>query len=103
MFRLVPNLFWVIVEDANKTSALVESVIKKSGLTNRSVILNEKTPKAYKLTAKVVFLPHKITTKITFCLSRIYPGVSQEVKNLKKILFFIIFIDKYVNRCGAAK
>lgn len=53
LFRLVPNLFWVIVEDAEETSILVRNLINRSKLTHRSVLLYAKTPTDHKLTNKV--------------------------------------------------
>ncbi|CRL04466.1 CLUMA_CG017549, isoform A [Clunio marinus] len=52
LFRLVPNLFWVIVEDADETSILVRNLINRSGLSHRSVLLHAKTPSDYKLSKK---------------------------------------------------
>ncbi|KAL7018766.1 hypothetical protein ACKWTF_010904 [Chironomus riparius] len=52
LFRLVPNLFWVIVEDAEETSALVRNLVNRAGLSNRAVLLHAKTPADFKLTKK---------------------------------------------------
>jgi galactosylgalactosylxylosylprotein 3-beta-glucuronosyltransferase 3 len=52
VFRLVPNLFWVIVEDAEQTSALVRNLINRAGLQDRSVLLHAKTPTDFKLSKK---------------------------------------------------
>lgn len=52
VFRLVPNLFWVIVEDADETSALVRNLINKAGLSERAVLLHAKTPTDFKLGSK---------------------------------------------------
>lgn len=52
LFRLVPNLFWVIVEDAEASSALVKNLINRSGLSHRSVLLHVKTPNDFKLSKK---------------------------------------------------
>lgn len=54
LFRLVPNLFWVIVEDAEETSALVRNLVNRGGLSQRSVLLHAKTPIDFKLTKKVI-------------------------------------------------
>lgn len=48
---LVPNLFWVIVEDADGTSELVKNLLIRNKLQNRSVQLFAKTPTDYKLKA----------------------------------------------------
>lgn len=56
LFRLVPNLFWVIVEDADVTSPLVRNLINRAGLSQRSVLLHAKTPTDYKLSKKVIKL-----------------------------------------------
>ncbi|XP_063706144.1 galactosylgalactosylxylosylprotein 3-beta-glucuronosyltransferase I-like [Culicoides brevitarsis] len=42
--QLVPNVFWVLVEDANSTSELVRGILHRGGLTDRSVQLIGKTP-----------------------------------------------------------
>ncbi|XP_055637166.1 galactosylgalactosylxylosylprotein 3-beta-glucuronosyltransferase I [Toxorhynchites rutilus septentrionalis] len=52
VIRLVPNVFWVIVEDAENTSQLVSKLLKKSGLNERSVQLSAKTPTNFKLQGK---------------------------------------------------
>jgi len=49
----VPNLFWVIVEDADVGSALVRNLVNKAGLSERSVLLKAKTPVDFKLTKRV--------------------------------------------------
>lgn len=49
---LVPNIFWVLVEDAEETSTLVTNILTRSGLDKRSVQLSAKTPEDYKLKAK---------------------------------------------------
>ncbi|XP_075155245.1 glucuronyltransferase I [Haematobia irritans] len=49
IFMLVPNLHWIIVEDAEKTSDLVRTLLERAGLTQRSTQLNVKTPTAFKL------------------------------------------------------
>lgn len=45
-------MFWVLVEDAEETSTLVENLLKRNKLQERSVQLNVKTPADYKLKAK---------------------------------------------------
>ncbi|XP_030382130.1 galactosylgalactosylxylosylprotein 3-beta-glucuronosyltransferase I [Scaptodrosophila lebanonensis] len=52
LFMLVPNLHWIIVEDANTTSSLVRSLLDRSGLVDRSTQLNIKTPPEFKLQGK---------------------------------------------------
>lgn len=49
---LVPNLHWIIVEDANQTSALVRNLLVQSGLQDRSTLLYARTPNVYKLKSK---------------------------------------------------
>lgn len=46
---LVPNLHWILVEDAETTSHLVRNLLERAGLTQRSTQLNIKTPEAFKL------------------------------------------------------
>ena len=41
---LVPNLHWILIEDANSTSTLVRNVLEKAGLGERSTQLFVKTP-----------------------------------------------------------
>lgn len=53
LFLLVPNLFWVIVEDAEMTTPLVRNLLNRAGLSERSVLLHSKTPTDFKLTNKV--------------------------------------------------
>lgn len=52
VIRLVPNVFWVIVEDAEHTSNLVTNLLMRSGLQDRSVQLSAKTPTNFKLQGK---------------------------------------------------
>lgn len=52
VFRLVPNLFWIVVEDAKITTKLVKNVIDVANLTQRSVLLHALTPPEYKLKEK---------------------------------------------------
>ncbi|CAO1410975.1 unnamed protein product [Diamesa serratosioi] len=52
LFLLVPNLFWVIVEDAEMTTPLVRNLLNRAGLSERSVLLHSKTPTDFKLTNK---------------------------------------------------
>uniref|UniRef100_A0A1A9WI08 Galactosylgalactosylxylosylprotein 3-beta-glucuronosyltransferase n=1 Tax=Glossina brevipalpis TaxID=37001 RepID=A0A1A9WI08_9MUSC len=47
VFRLVPNLFWIIVEDSNISTPLVEHLLRRAGLARRSITLHVKTPDAY--------------------------------------------------------
>lgn len=49
---LVPNIFWVLVEDAAKVSDLVKNLLVRNGLENRSVQLFAKTPTDFKLKDK---------------------------------------------------
>lgn len=53
LFQLVPNLFWVIVEDSEMTTPLVRNLLNRAGLSDRSVLLHSKTPTDFKLTNKV--------------------------------------------------
>ncbi|XP_055846055.1 galactosylgalactosylxylosylprotein 3-beta-glucuronosyltransferase I [Episyrphus balteatus] len=52
IFMLVPNLHWILVEDANTTSTLVRKLLIRAGLEKRSTQLNIKTPAAFKLKNK---------------------------------------------------
>uniref|UniRef100_A0A182PQM9 Galactosylgalactosylxylosylprotein 3-beta-glucuronosyltransferase n=1 Tax=Anopheles epiroticus TaxID=199890 RepID=A0A182PQM9_9DIPT len=52
VIRLVPNVFWVIVEDASQTSSLVTNLLRRNGLQDRSVQLFAKTPTNFKLKGK---------------------------------------------------
>lgn len=49
---LVPNVYWVIVEDADEVSDLVRGIRKESGLYKRSVQLQTATPTEFKLKKK---------------------------------------------------
>lgn len=51
---LVPNIHWIIIEDAVETSKLVKSLLERAGLKSRSTLLNSKTPDDFKLKAKVM-------------------------------------------------
>ncbi len=53
LFLLVPNLFWVIVEDAEQTNELIQSLLDDVGLTNRSVLLHARTPVEYRMRVNV--------------------------------------------------
>ncbi|XP_037936022.1 galactosylgalactosylxylosylprotein 3-beta-glucuronosyltransferase I [Teleopsis dalmanni] len=52
LFMLVPNLHWILIEDANATTMLVRNLLERAGLTQRSTQLNIKTPEAFKLQNK---------------------------------------------------
>lgn len=52
VIRLVPNVFWLVVEDADHTSELVANLLRRSGLQDRSVLLSAKTPTNFKLQGK---------------------------------------------------
>ncbi|KAH8289299.1 hypothetical protein KR054_003437 [Drosophila jambulina] len=52
LFMLLSHLHWIIVEDANATSALVTGLLKRAGLEKRSTQLNIKTPPEFKLQGK---------------------------------------------------
>ncbi|XP_052866294.1 galactosylgalactosylxylosylprotein 3-beta-glucuronosyltransferase I [Anopheles cruzii] len=52
VIRLVPSVFWVVVEDADHTSTLVTNLLKRSGLESRSLQLSAKTPTNFKLHSK---------------------------------------------------
>ncbi|XP_058451464.1 galactosylgalactosylxylosylprotein 3-beta-glucuronosyltransferase I [Malaya genurostris] len=52
VIRLVPNVFWVLVEDADHNTDLVANLISRSGLQERSVQLFAKTPTNMKLQGK---------------------------------------------------
>ncbi|KAH8395978.1 hypothetical protein KR222_000608 [Zaprionus bogoriensis] len=52
VFMLVPNLHWIIVEDANSTTPLVRNLLLRAGLEQRSTQLNIKTPPEFKLQGK---------------------------------------------------
>lgn len=49
---LIPNLHWIIVEDANQTSELVRDLLVQAGLQERSTLLYNRTPDSYKLKSK---------------------------------------------------
>ncbi|XP_063703803.1 galactosylgalactosylxylosylprotein 3-beta-glucuronosyltransferase I-like [Culicoides brevitarsis] len=44
--QLVPNVFWVLIEDAKSTSELVRGILNRGGLSDRSVQLFAKTPQS---------------------------------------------------------
>lgn len=50
---LVPNIHWIIIEDAVATSDLVRSLLQRANLLDRSTQLNAKTPTDFKLKDKV--------------------------------------------------
>ncbi|EDV92256.1 galactosylgalactosylxylosylprotein 3-beta-glucuronosyltransferase I [Drosophila grimshawi] len=52
LFMLVPNLHWIIVEDSNVTTKLVQNLLIRAGLQNRSTQLNIKTTAEFKLQSK---------------------------------------------------
>ncbi|XP_055380498.1 galactosylgalactosylxylosylprotein 3-beta-glucuronosyltransferase I [Condylostylus longicornis] len=52
LITLVPNIHWILVEDANQPSKLVQSLLELSKLITRSTLLNIKTPDEYKLNKK---------------------------------------------------
>lgn len=54
VIMLVPNIHWIIIEDAVETSKLVKSLLDRAGLKSRSTLLNSKTPDDFKLKAKVI-------------------------------------------------
>lgn len=84
---LVPNVHWVIIEDANETSRLVENLLKRTGLTERSTQLNIKTPDNYKLKGKVRLKKSRLVDSTTFnagslfFISRIQIGVNRVALN----------------------
>lgn len=49
---LVPNIHWILIEDATETSTLVRNLLKRTGLAARSTQLNAKTPADFKLKEK---------------------------------------------------
>lgn len=49
---LVPNVFWILVEDSPTTTTLVTNLLKRNHLENRSAQINIKTPDDYKLKGK---------------------------------------------------
>ncbi|CAD7087680.1 unnamed protein product [Hermetia illucens] len=49
---LVPNVHWIIVEDADHTSSLVTNLLQRAGLVERSTQLSAKTPTQFKLQGK---------------------------------------------------
>ncbi|XP_069688828.1 galactosylgalactosylxylosylprotein 3-beta-glucuronosyltransferase I [Periplaneta americana] len=49
-FMLVPNLHWIIVEDADGPSSIVANILKQSGITHTH--LSAATPKEWKLNEK---------------------------------------------------
>jgi hypothetical protein len=51
---LVPNLHWIIIEDAEDPSSLVANLLKNSGITYTH--LTATTPKEWKLKEKVCLL-----------------------------------------------
>lgn len=60
LFQLVPNLFWVIVEDSEMTTPLVRNLLNRAGLSERSVLLHSKTPTDFKLTNKVKYVARQL-------------------------------------------
>lgn len=50
--QLVPFIHWIIIEDAEKTSALVEHLLTRHSLNDRSTLLAAKTPADFKLKRK---------------------------------------------------
>lgn len=50
--QLSPNVFWVVVEDADHSSELVTNLLRRGGLQDRSVQLFAKTPTNFKLQGK---------------------------------------------------
>ncbi|KAJ6636588.1 Galactosylgalactosylxylosylprotein 3-beta-glucuronosyltransferase I [Pseudolycoriella hygida] len=50
--KLVPNIHWIIIEDAIETSKLVKSLLERADLKSRSTLLSAKTPDDFKLKAK---------------------------------------------------
>jgi galactosylgalactosylxylosylprotein 3-beta-glucuronosyltransferase 3 len=50
---LVPNLYWIIVEDAIENTVLVKNFLNRTGLDKRTTLLNAKTPTDFKLKDKV--------------------------------------------------
>lgn len=52
VIRLAPNVFWVVVEDADHTSTLVSNLLRRSALEERSIHLFAKTPSSFKLQGK---------------------------------------------------
>ncbi|XP_053951240.1 galactosylgalactosylxylosylprotein 3-beta-glucuronosyltransferase I [Anastrepha ludens] len=52
IFMLVPNLHWIIIEDANTTTDVVRNLLTRASLLERSTHLNIKTPENFKLKGK---------------------------------------------------
>lgn len=50
---LVQNIHWILIEDASQTSELVRSLLVRADLSERSTLLNAKTPSDFKLKEKV--------------------------------------------------
>lgn len=48
----MPYVHWIIIEDAEKNSDLVENLLKRTGLDKRSTLLYAKTPSDFKLKRK---------------------------------------------------
>jgi Glycosyltransferase family 43 len=57
---LVPNIHWIIVEDAEENTVLVKNFLNRTGLHKRTTLLHAKTPTDFKLKDKV---------SDTFCFS----------------------------------
>lgn len=55
---LVPNVHWILVEDAVEKSLLVKNLLIRTGLITRSTQLNVKTPDNFKLKGKVCFVKY---------------------------------------------
>jgi hypothetical protein len=71
IFLLVPNLFWVIVEDAYQTNQLLQNFLDDLGLANRSILLHARTPIQFRLRANVSNIqnfPFKFYLQLFFCL-----------------------------------
>lgn len=61
---LVPNVHWVIVEDADYNSPLVKLVIARTNLTMRTTLIHAKTPDKFKRKQNVSLINDLIKDKI---------------------------------------
>lgn len=64
----MPNVHWIIIEDAVNTSKLVKDLLDRSGLRSRSTLLSSKTPDDFKLKAKVSVVHHSFCPRKFKCV-----------------------------------
>ncbi|XP_036338514.1 galactosylgalactosylxylosylprotein 3-beta-glucuronosyltransferase I-like [Rhagoletis pomonella] len=87
IFMLVPNLHWIIIEDANTTTSLVRNLLTRAGLAERSTHLHIKTPVNFKLRGKDPnWLKPRGVEQRNFALSWIRTNVDPQRQS---VLFFM--------------